>query len=129
LTNQEIFNTVVTALRKQGKHAGVFDADGDIIECRYRDEFGNKCAAGHIISDHLYNENMEGVSFQYSVFAGRPSEPFIPVCNELGLDSTNINFIGHLQSIHDDHSVDEWEYQWGELAKNFNLEMPVLRTE
>jgi hypothetical protein len=54
MTNQELFNKVVCAVRNQGrpsKSLGGF--------CRYRGESGAKCAVGFLIPDDKYDPEME----------------------------------------------------------------------
>jgi hypothetical protein len=45
------------------------------------------------------------------------------------LTGENCVLIDHLQAIHDDLPVSDWENQWETLARNFNLEMPVRLLE
>ena len=59
MTKQETFDKVVRALRAQGKksiHAP------NLTSCAYRGYDGCKCAAGHLISDEDYREEMESVA-------------------------------------------------------------------
>ncbi len=94
----------------------------------YRDEEGNKCAVGQIIPDSLYNEKMEGSAIvTYQTF--KLVKEFIPLVEELQIDSTGVRLLSRLQSIHDTDEVKDWEEQWTMLAKGFNLEMPVRLLE
>lgn len=52
---QEIFDTVVTHLRTQGRRAF-----SDKTGCSYRAEGGLKCAVGCLIPDDAYSYKMEG---------------------------------------------------------------------
>lgn len=54
-TTQELFDIIVSHLRKQGKQA--LNEDG---ECVYRTPDGLKCAAGCLIPDELYQGRFEG---------------------------------------------------------------------
>ncbi len=56
MTNQEIFDKVVTHLRQQGRPAAY--ADG----CRYRAENELSCAVGCLISDADYTSDIEGLA-------------------------------------------------------------------
>lgn len=58
MTPQEIFDTVVAHLRRQGRRAvtGVYNG------CAYRTSDGLRCAVGCLISDELYKPEMEGVA-------------------------------------------------------------------
>lgn len=58
-TNQEIFDFVLDALRKQG--VASHNERQDI--CMYRGPNSTKCAAGHLIPDDAYTRQMEGKAF------------------------------------------------------------------
>ena len=57
-TAQELFNEVVSHLRKQKKQS--LSQHG---YCMYRGEDGLKCAIGHLIPDERYHNDMEGTYF------------------------------------------------------------------
>lgn len=52
---QELYDYIVEAIVKQGR-----PSVGDNDRCLYRGPDGLKCAAGHVIPDSMYSENMEG---------------------------------------------------------------------
>lgn len=54
MTGQEIFDTVLAHLRKQGKAS--LNARG---KCAYRGEGGTACAVGCLITDELYDPRIE----------------------------------------------------------------------
>jgi hypothetical protein len=58
MAKQEVFDTVVNHLFKQGKQALRQSKCGDSI-CVYRAEDGSKCAFGCLIPDSEYNSKME----------------------------------------------------------------------
>ena len=60
MTNQEIFDFVKNYLSEQGRKS-VYGTD-----CAYRGPDGTKCAAGCLIKDELYSEDMEGKSCDYT---------------------------------------------------------------
>lgn len=86
MTQQEIFDTVVRALGKQGKPA--LDERG---KCLYRAPDGSKCAAGHLIPDDVYKRSMEFQTIR-KVIADTP---------ELKHLAPNSNILMDLQSAHD----------------------------
>lgn len=102
LTNQEVFDKVVTALRAQGCKS--LDHDDN---CMYRGNNNTKCAAGHILPDELYNPKLE----QYIVYD-------IDIFDSL---VENLQFLRHLQRIHDTNKVSSWEDHWKKLAGEHNL--------
>jgi hypothetical protein len=59
---QELYDYIVEAIVKQGR-----PSVGDNDRCLYRGPEGLKCAAGHVIPDSMYSENMENNSI-LSVF-------------------------------------------------------------
>lgn len=115
-TNQEAFDLIVDALRKQGRKSGyVRDpeecAPGENdFRCMYRAPDGCKCAAGHILPDNDYNSNMEGHTFLYIY------ENF-----ELSFTLGNADIVSDLQGIHDFRSVDDWEKGFAEVADLHDL--------
>lgn len=59
MTAQELFNTVVLHMRKQGRQS---NTAGPGSSCRYRSPEGMKCAVGCLIPDEVYNQGIEGRS-------------------------------------------------------------------
>ena len=102
LNNQEVFDKVVTALRAQGCQS--LDANGNRM---YRGLNNAKCAAGHILPDHLYIKGME----QYIVYDS-------PVFDSI---VEKVSFLRSLQRIHDVEEVSAWEDSWEELALDNGL--------
>jgi hypothetical protein len=74
MTKQEIFDHVLTHLRKQGKPA-INETDSGEDICAYRTDDGLKCAVGCLIPDDKYNEDLEGRSATvvYGVLGGEPT--------------------------------------------------------
>ena len=119
MTKQEIFDTVLHALRKQGR-ASVKTHPEDGIPtdmCVYRAANGDKCAAGHLIPDDLYDPKMEDKTFIYV------SKSFGTGC-ALGMDSSDVEFVGLLQNAHDDYltkGLEHWELQMESVAARYSL--------
>jgi hypothetical protein len=119
-TEQEVFNTVVRHLRKQGCKAmarennpdGVFDAI-----CKYRLETDDgtvlKCAAGCLIPDEAYEDSLE-------------NRGWITLIVHKKVPGFHSNLIVDLQCVHDNHPVREWEGQLELLAVKYNLTMPIF---
>ena len=110
-TEQSIFNRVVKHLRKQkvkswSKNHGC---------CVYRDEHGNKCAVGCLITDKEYTVDME----EKSVY---------PLNDANLLPKRLINFISllcRLQNVHDNYSSKDWESGFAGIAHDFDLTVPT----
>lgn len=114
MNKQEVFNKVVTHLRKQKIPAR---SDGN---CVYRSADGLMCAVGCLIPDNLYDPGIEG-----QVVAGVIAD-FPKVAESLGIESMNDeDFLHQLQIVHDEFIVTRWEEQWKIVALQFNLQMPV----
>lgn len=82
-SKQEIFDTVVNHLHKQGKPAEVGNT------CRYRTEDGLMCAVGCLIPDDKYKPEMEG-HVAYDILRILPPEV-----------AEHIEMLDDLQWIHD----------------------------
>lgn len=120
-TMQELFDAAFLGVWNQG--CGSHDVYGS---CKYRGPNDTKCAAGHIIPDHLYRGCMEGNGFCEAA-------PFKEVIKNLQLGSEEIYLILQLQNAHDSrprHGVEayrlDWEHECGLIATKFGLKMPDL---
>jgi hypothetical protein len=108
-THQEIFDTVVLHLAKQGKPA----IDPKTNYCCYRIN-GLSCAAGCLIPDNLYHENMENISI-FEILSGH------------GHDSVE-NLIRELQSAHDNSiKLQTLKLKLINIAKKFNLNKDAVK--
>jgi hypothetical protein len=84
--------------------------------CSYRGPKGLKCAAGCLIPDIDYNEEMENKSWGTLVSSG-----IVP--------ATNMYLIGRLQRIHDIFEPFEWLTKLNELAREMNLDTSKCLTK
>jgi hypothetical protein len=120
MNNQEIFDKVVTHLRKQNAKSV-----GDHQECLYRSPDGGMCAVGCLIPDSEYNEDIEGVgihSFQ-NVFKSLHERLLESVLGSSGISKRSYKLLSELQDVHDDYSVEDWERELTLVAKNFKLKL------
>ena len=110
MTKQETFDTVVEKLRAQGKksHNGLY--------CVYRGPNGDRCAAGHLIPDHVYCREMEGLSVMDVVPDIKVDMPAL--ISGLGYD---LQLVSDLQVVHDSYSVCHWEEEWKRVANDHGL--------
>lgn len=114
ITNQEVFDIVVTKLRKQGcKSRDIYHCH---ITCMYRDNNGNRCAAGWLIPDNLYSRNFERIAIG-TLYAQLNEKIF-------GDTVEDIFLIRDLQYIHDNCDVEFWEQRWKKVAQEYNLVIP-----
>lgn len=113
MTNQEVFDKVLFALRKQGR-ASIRYTHSQNSECAYRGHDGMKCAVGHLIPDEKYNAGLEGVKcsdLQVRYAAGLTEHQ-----EDLGIA---------LQDAHDhclSVSPEAWEERMRRVAVRFDLE-------
>lgn len=108
LTKQEVFDKVVTHLRKQNAKS-MSSAGG----CFYR--FGEKkCAVGCLIPDELYSPRLEGL--------GVASMVLEDVLLKAGIPESCFSLLTCLQTTHDDCNVGQWEIHFQELAEAEGLE-------
>lgn len=130
ITNQEVFNKVVTGLRKQGKPSIRKEGEPGPI-CRYRQIDGDnilKCAAGQLILDELYQKSFEGFDNESGYHIQGLSE-YIGQEKLFGDTIEDINLVCELQNIHDLYAqsadfMKACEKSWIDIAKHFNLTIP-----
>lgn len=120
MNNQEIFNTVVTHLRRQGVPAEV---EGN---CGYRAQESDKspilmCAVGCLIKDEFYYEGLEGCcAYEQSVLEA------VSLSLDTDIDEDKQKLLTKLQQCHDVYEPYEWEDKFKQIAKKFNLTVPPL---
>jgi hypothetical protein len=117
LTRQEVFDKVVTHLRKQGRKAELdLSYEDGAMSCAYRGEEGTMCAAGCLIDDERYDRDLEGSDVTSAKVTG--------ALLSSGLSPHDITFVRELQKVHDGLSTEAWERSWAALAADNNLTMP-----
>ena len=116
MTKQEIFDTVVTHLRKQA----VRSMRGP--DCVYRSPDGLKCAVGCLIPDSEYKSNWEGYTV-LSISEAPENKDFQSYLkSKVGLD--NMKLLQALQRAHDNESFapgHTWEDRFERIAEDFEL--------
>lgn len=131
-STQEVFDYVVTFLRKQGKPASIYSSNSTVHlgpSCRYRLEVSPGeilcCAAGCLIPKEAYHPGMEGGTV---VDRGERDEASMLVWEFFqNFDEEVFDLIVELQDIHDtDADLLYWERKWQDLAHEFNLTMPKV---
>lgn len=126
MTPQEIFDTVVNHLRKQGHKSYLSEAQIETLKitkgassvCAYRSPDGDKCAAGALITDEEYDVKMEGVGI--APLLKNNTFEFVPASLRDRLGEHHL-LIEELQFIHDRVDVNVWEDRLAFAAKMLNL--------
>jgi hypothetical protein len=111
-TAQEVFDQVAKHLLEQGKRSmklNVYKAE----ICLYRGPEGTMCAAGCLISDNEYKDDMEGGSWENLVKYGYTPE-------------THKDLISYLQRVHDQREPSTWREGLLNLCQRFDLNPQII---
>ena len=115
MTPQEVFDKVVSHLRKQGCRSETDKKNvAGNISCLYRGPNGTKCAAGCLIDDEDFDPEMDSGYPVSDLFAKWPV-----VADKIGRD--NQDLLTTLQNIHDEDMLVEWENGFKYCANKFGL--------
>lgn len=113
-TAQELFDTAIIHLRKQGQKSVAMDyAPG--YTCRYHSPDGLKCPIGALIPDAIYKLEMEEKSFDVLLHSN-----LLPIDLQAEFQ-VHAELLRQLQNVHDYMYVEKWEDGFVLLAKKFNL--------
>ena len=125
MTDQEIFDKVLFAIRQQGRAAVEtcipVSGGGPVTLCRYRTTDKTtgavlKCAAGHLIPDDRYTEDFEGLPARAVWKRGA-----FPEVTEMQAGW----LLSNLQNAHDhslhNGSLTKWEENMQRIAQNHGL--------
>jgi len=128
MTKQEIFDKVVAHLRQQGVKCASTEQGEEL--CAYRGADGTKCAIGALIPDELYDPKVEGASVGALLNVGLPDlrtpesvriADFLSRLTKWDHDTQCAIFLDGLQRIHDGWPPIDWEREFGNFAKVWNL--------
>ena len=123
MNNQEAFETIIRHLMNQKRRCAT-----DNGECYYRHPFepGLKCAAGALIPDEYYEEQMErrGIGSLIDTNEGRNGR----LQNDIkklfmGID---LNLLTALQGMHDNVNPGLWKQKLYVISMNYNLDNTIL---
>jgi hypothetical protein len=104
-TPQQVFDQVVNHLRHQGIAAM------EKTKCVYRTSNNLlSCAAGCLMSDEEYRD----LNSKHRTWFILKDNREVP--------DAHWELISNLQSVHDSHKIDHWEYQFKLVASKFELE-------
>ena len=115
LTRQQTFTKVATHLLQQNKRSAAMAADGT-MRCAYRGDDSTMCAAGRLIDDEHYYEELENVpvwddDVEAAVIAS-------------GVAEEDMEMVTELQDIHDEvKDTSMWREALAKLATKYELEM------
>lgn len=125
LSNQEIFNKVVTHLRAQGRKAvSYFDS-----RCKYRAPDGAKCAVGCLIADEHYRNEYDYGTASYNhvrtMLVASGIDVALDNVSGSAAQSQTMELLRALQFVHDLKDVGKWESEFRGVASTFNLTVPA----
>lgn len=92
-SKQQVFDLVLFALRKQGTRS--LTRVNLELTCAYRGEGGVKCAAGHLIPNELYEDDMEGKPISLLL------DRYPQVAELFSEEASDPAFLSDLQACHD----------------------------
>lgn len=117
MNTQEMFDTIVTHARTQGKKAEVKDPSSSTgYSCVYRGDNGEKCFVGALITEEFYTTEIEERAVTSCLV-----EQAVEKSIGRELTGTEIELLVDMQVIHDTHPITEWENDFQYYAGKFNL--------
>lgn len=115
---QETFDRVVKGLTEQNQKCEISEGS-----CAYRGYGNTKCAAGFLIEDEDYTENMEGEVVCSTSLSGIDKVEYILRPHYHYVAGNYIHDKGHfiplvrdLQIVHDSYPVESWKTKFQEVA-------------
>lgn len=117
LTAQQLFDTVVDGLRKQGSKSLMSEELRIKLgyppgTCAYRGMDNKKCSAGLLLLDEEYDPRLEGKGLLLVM------DRILAFSKRIG---DNGNLLFDLQRLHDRYDVDNWEVGFQRIAQNHQL--------
>jgi hypothetical protein len=118
MTNQEIFNKVLTHLRTQGSQAKMFpEGSPNPNPCAYRGHNGTMCAVGCLIEDKEYEEVFEFLNISRA----------ITIREFKNFNESNLGLLNALQGVHDSYYKSAGDFldfvneRFKRIAEDFEL--------
>ena len=133
MNRQQILDTVVAHLLKQGRKAIEYSKLAGGRVCQYRTKDGKKCAIGCLIPDEYYHEAMEGVGVQCLITGVMMGNGIAPKGLPEFFCLENAHLLDLLQDLHDGAKVNDDDMfdmpalfsKIGQVAKAFHLTVPT----
>lgn len=122
---QQMFDTIVKGLRKQGKKSkrGKY--------CAFRGAGNRKCAVGWLMPDNLYDLTVEGHSVEQMVYGECVRSDAGNLIGKFWLQAWGgrgrkqlAQFLLDAQNIHDAEDVESWDHCFEKMANDWGLEYP-----
>jgi hypothetical protein len=121
LTSQEVFDKSATGLMIQGERA-----EDESRACVYRGLDNTKCAAGFLILDEFYSQEMETAAVVWDTNSHSYNEKSSTRVREAlvnsGVELEDLKLVNKLQRIHDSSDCTKWAEDLANLASDFDLE-------
>lgn len=124
MNKQEIFNKVATHLLAQNERCMSILNDEDNPGCAYRNEKGQMCAVGCLITDEAYDSKIEGLLCCLSEVLDVLAASGIDLRANTDRNCDVLEFLESLQRIHDCTPVDDWRHALCKLADECDIRMP-----
>ena len=131
MTNQEMFDKIVTHARKQRCKAFLPSGPNDttfminISGCAYRadltPECPTRCFLGALIPDELYSKDIEGYGLPDNILSRSSSGKLPDIMDAIGVKVESYPFLIELQTVHDTVDIEEWESKFAALAYKYYL--------
>jgi hypothetical protein len=121
---QETFDKIVRGLWAQGEKCIILGGG-----CAYRNDAGKKCAAGMLMLDEHYNEDLEGASVlshhEMTMDAADRVRQAL-VLSGVHDDDWTWAMVSDCQCLHDSDTfeVHQWPDQFGDVAHRYELTFP-----
>ena len=112
-TRQEVYDTVVMHLRKQGRPALMEGSSRDT--CAYRGADNTSCAVGCLIPDEYYDDKYEGHNVGQLVERG-----YLEFDSDTASSEELLGLLRKLQGVHDG-SHEKWESNLCKVAQTEGL--------
>lgn len=121
MTDQEMFNKIVTHLLTQKVRSEGCDADGTTT-CLYRGPDGAKCAVGVLIADEHYTPSLEN-----KVVTSWPVSKALVASGVTNANRPRTQMLlAACQGVHDTVKPRQWKERLTGLAQEYDLTMPEV---
>lgn len=109
-----LYSQVENAMSEATTDTDDFDYDV-FLDVLYSENATAKCAVGHLISDDLYDDSIEGTLLdEYIVDIVKQSNP------DWVITSKSFNLLKRLQKTHDSLPVERWRKEFDNIRHNFD---------
>lgn len=121
MTLQQMYNFITTQLAIQGAPSTKINKGGFATSCMYRGDHGRKCAVGHLIPDSMYSRDMDAGMSVSTLIENFPQLHMYLLADDVTVDVSK-DFLGAMQSVHDQCPVSIWPDQFAKVGQRFGLQ-------